>query len=195
MCLFCRRVNELPGRLVDDHQVVVLVADVERQVFWLDVRRPHDVKRYDIARPDFGAGGIAEDAIHTEGAGVLDALPLGGGYAFFLRQKSLDGHFRQGFWQFDADLRHSFVVSFEEAWPVSGEGEDDGDDRGERHALEAHGADRQAGRRDADAHDDGRQEEVHRVVVVDLGLDEDADARGGDDAEEQHGVFPGGTAG
>ena len=78
---------------------------------------------------------------------------------------------------------------------AEGEGEDDGDDRRERHALEADRADRQAGRRDADAHDDGCQEQVHRIVVVDFCFDEDADAGSGDDAEEQHGVFPGGTAG
>ena len=63
---------------------------------------------------------------------------------------------------------------------AEGEGEDDGDDCRERHALEADRADCQAGRRDADAHDDGRQEQVHWVVVVDFRLDEDADAGSGD---------------
>ena len=101
-----RRVDELACGLVDNQQVVILIAYVERKVLWLDVRGPHDVEAYDVARLDFGAGGVAEDATHTEGAGVLDALPLCGGDAFVLRQKSLDGHTRQGFWEFDADLRH-----------------------------------------------------------------------------------------
>ena len=70
---------------------------------------------------------------------------------------------------------------------AEGQREDDGDDGRERHAPERHRAECEACRRYADAHDNRGQQKIRGFAIVYLGFDEDADARGGDDAEEQHG--------
>ncbi len=34
---FCRRMNELARGLIDDHEVVIFIADIKRQVLGLDI--------------------------------------------------------------------------------------------------------------------------------------------------------------
>ena len=72
-----------------------------------------------------------------------------------------------------------------QGYEAEGYGEDDGYDRRERHAFEGDGAYGDAGGADADTHDEGGEQQVQRIVVVDLRLDEHADTRGSYDAEQQ----------
>ena len=72
-----------------------------------------------------------------------------------------------------ATLVRYFAQGEDEA---EGDGADDGNDGCKRHTAQCDRTDGEARGRDTDTHDDGGEEEVHRVVVVHLRFDEDADA-------------------